>query len=150
MLTRQTSYTLGKLELFEGSLGRGDEDVSQAFFEIELILSVHRKNQDKCNQHNHDAQNNSNVLAVAQERAQRTQDIPPNLGQKHAKIEQIGDSNHSLSHGILTLDLSRHSVTTHLKSAKFAAHLIMKLEPHKVLLEFAPIKHELHSIHGDR
>jgi len=150
VLTRQTSYTLGKLELFEGSLGRGDEDVSQAFFEIELILSVHRKNQDKCKQDNHDAQNNSDVLAVAQDVVQGTQHLDRNFGQKHQEIEQICDSNHSLSHGILTHHRLSHSVTTHIKSAKLSTHFIVKFPIHEIDFKGFRVEEHLDCIQRDR
>ena len=65
MLTRQTSYTLGKLELFEGSLGRGDEDVGQFRTEIKLVFSVENENNDEANNADESKQEHADVLAVA-------------------------------------------------------------------------------------
>jgi len=135
VLTRQTSYTLGKLELFEGSLGRGDEDVGQFRTEIKLVFSVENEKNDKSTNAQNSEQDHSDVLAVAQERAQSTHDFPKDRWEEQKEIEQISDSNDSLSHGVLTHQRLSHSVTTHIKSAKFAANFIMKFPIHKIDFE---------------
>jgi len=99
VLTIKTITKSVSIRRVEFSLCQRDEDARQLSPKIEVIFSVHRKNQDKCNEDNRAAHKDSDVFAGANQRAQATQHFETDFGQEHEEVHKVGHSNYSLNHG---------------------------------------------------